>query len=281
MVYSTGPSDASGGMRQLRDGRPQPPRPARGQHVRRRGREPVRRQRDGHAVDVGARRRHRVVVDIAAAAGRGASATSGRDPARRVGQRVRPRLRPPEDADLGVTVDGATAPHTDDGTALVRVGVQGREVSDDERPPVALTFVVDTSGSMDIHNRLGSGSVVVGPAGQLPAPGRHRRHRHLQHRRPGRAASDTGRESDTIVAAIDELTPHGSTNMAGGLREGYAIAAEAYLEGGLNTVVLASDGVANVGTTARSHSPRRSRSAPTRGSTWPPSATAWATTTTT
>ena len=132
---------------------------------------------------------------------------------------------------------------------LVRVGVQGREVNDDERPPVALTFVVDTSGSMDIRNRLG----LVQSSLALLVNSLH------PDDTVGIVTYSTGAqvvlaptpvaESDTIVDAIDELTPHGSTNMAGGLREGYAMAAEAYLEGGLNTVVLASDGVANVGTT--------------------------------
>ena len=56
---------------------------------------------------------------------------------------------------LGVRVDGAAAPFTDDGTLLVRAGVAAREVSAEERPAAHLTFVVDTSGSMDIRERLG------------------------------------------------------------------------------------------------------------------------------
>ena len=61
----------------------------------------------------------------------------------------------PTDADLGVRVDGAAAPFTDDGTLLVGAGVAAREVSAEERPAAHLTFVVDTSGSMDIRERLG------------------------------------------------------------------------------------------------------------------------------
>ncbi len=155
----------------------------------------------------------------------------------------------PSGTDLGLTVDGAPAPHADDGTVLVRVGVQGRAVDDADRPPVALTFVVDTSGSMDIRNRLGLVQSSLALLVNALRPGDSigivtystRAEVVLE---PTRVA-----DADEIVDAIDELRPSGSTNMAGGLRRGYELAEQAYVEGGLNTVVLASDGVANVGTT--------------------------------
>lgn len=155
----------------------------------------------------------------------------------------------PTDTDLGVTVDGAAAPHAEDGTALVRVGVQGREVADTERPPAALTFVVDTSGSMDVRNRLGlvqsSLALLVNalrPDDSIGIVTYSTNARVLLEPTPVA-------DADTIVEAIDELRPHGSTNMAAGLNQGYALAERAYAESGLNTVLLASDGVANVGTT--------------------------------
>ena len=57
--------------------------------------------------------------------------------------------------------------------------------------------------------------------------------------------ADAGR----IVAAIDALGPGGSTNMEAGLLLGYAQARAAFRPAALNVVVLASDGVANVGVT--------------------------------
>ena len=50
-------------------------------------------------------------------------------------------------------------------------------------------------------------------------------------------------------AAIGSLRPEGSTNAAAGMQLGYAVASEAFREGGINRVILASDGVANVGVT--------------------------------
>ena len=57
------------------------------------------------------------------------------------------------------------------------------------------------------------------------------------------------RDDDEIYDAIDDLRPGGSTNLEAGLRTGYELAEQAYAEGGINRVILASDGVANVGTT--------------------------------
>ena len=38
---------------------------------------------------------------------------------------------------------------------MVRIGVATAELAADERPTAHVTFVIDTSGSMDIRERLG------------------------------------------------------------------------------------------------------------------------------
>ena len=156
---------------------------------------------------------------------------------------------PEPDAEVGVSAQSALAPSLADGTQLVRVGVNTRSASAEDRRPVNVTLVVDRSGSMDIRNRLGlvqsslallaenlrdddTVSVVSFEDRAMPIL-------------PPTPVSDT----DAILAAIDRLTPGGSTNLAAGLRLGYAQAQEAYREDATNLVVLASDGVANVGTT--------------------------------
>ena len=88
-------------------------------------------------------------------------------------------------------------------------------------------------------------------------------------------------EWPTIVDAIDALEPGGSTNMEDGLRLGYEQARESFDPDAVNVVVLASDGVANQGVTDPKCSPTRSPRPATRASTSSPSATGWATTTTT
>ena len=155
----------------------------------------------------------------------------------------------PQGSDLGVVVESGQAPHTTDGTQLVRVGVTTRAIDDAARPPANITFVVDTSGSMDIRERLGT---VKASLALL-----------VQHLNDGDTLSivEYGSEArvlleptpvqdvDRIVAVIDAMRSEGSTNMEAGLMLGYDQARAAFRPGGLNVVVLASDGVANVGST--------------------------------
>jgi Ca-activated chloride channel homolog len=153
---------------------------------------------------------------------------------------------PATDADLAVNVESS---RTEDGPAIVRVGVTSRQLADDARPPANITFVIDTSGSMDIRERLG---LVQSSLALL-----------VRSLRPddtiaivtyGDAASPVlpptpVSEWQRIIDAIDALRPSGSTNMEAGLLLGYKSARGNYDPESLNVVVLASDGVANQGAT--------------------------------
>lgn len=149
---------------------------------------------------------------------------------------------------LGLMADAGPSPFNPD-NIIVRVGVQAEQVRYDDRADVNLTFVVDTSGSMDRSDRLGLVKVAL---------------RRLVAELDGDDTvsivtySDSGdiilpptsiRDSDTILDAIDDLRPGGSTNLEAGLAVGYELASEAFVEDAINRVVLASDGVANVGMT--------------------------------
>ena len=57
------------------------------------------------------------------------------------------------------------------------------------------------------------------------------------------------RQTQKILAAVERLTPGGSTNLEAGLALGYQQAREAFDPEAVNLVVLCSDGVANVGAT--------------------------------
>jgi len=154
----------------------------------------------------------------------------------------------PDDGGLGLSVDGGPSPFDDD-NYLVRVGVQGEQVRDNDRPDAHLTFVVDTSGSMDQPDRLGlvkeslillveeldsSDTVAIvtysDQSGVVLEP---------------TSVSD----DDEIIRAIENLQPGGSTNLEDGLRTGYSLASDVFEDGDINRVILASDGIANVGTT--------------------------------
>jgi Ca-activated chloride channel family protein len=156
---------------------------------------------------------------------------------------------PEPDGTVGVSADSALAPSLSDGTQLVRVGVNTREATQADRRPVNITLVVDRSGSMDIRERLGlvqsslalladslrdDDTVAVVSFEDTAEP--------ILEPTP---VSDT----DAILAAIDELKPGGSTNLEAGLRLGYTEARKSFRDEATNIVLLASDGVANVGRT--------------------------------
>ena len=155
----------------------------------------------------------------------------------------------PTDADLGVLGESALAPGLDDGTQLVRVGVSAREVEATERPRVNVTLVVDRSGSMDIRNRLGLvQSSLALLADRLAGDDTVSVVSFEDQARPILEPTPV-RDTEKILDAIEELQPGGSTNLEAGLRLGYEQAREGFDEDAVNVVVLASDGVANVGDT--------------------------------
>jgi Ca-activated chloride channel homolog len=61
---------------------------------------------------------------------------------------------PPVDETFAIVADGGPTPFTDRDEVLLRVGLQARDVRDHARAETALTFVIDTSGSMEREGRL-------------------------------------------------------------------------------------------------------------------------------
>ncbi|MFB7942919.1 von Willebrand factor type A domain-containing protein [Streptomyces sp. NPDC056049] len=161
----------------------------------------------------------------------------------------RPDYPRPADDGFSVTVDGAAT--GTEGWSLVRVGLATRGADRaGERPPAALTFVVDVSGSMSEPGRLDL----------------------VQHSL--RLAADELRDDDSVALvafsdeaetllpmtrlgearprvreAVDALAVRSSTNLEAGLRTGYDVASEGRREGATNRVVLLSDALANSGET--------------------------------
>jgi Ca-activated chloride channel family protein len=157
---------------------------------------------------------------------------------------------PPGHQAFGIYVDGAPAPFTQsERYHVLRVGILGYQIPEDERKDASLTFVIDVSGSMDMDNRLG----LVKRSLELL----------VEQLRPSDTVSivvygteahvilepTSGSDKDTILEAIYGLHPEGVTNAEAGIRLGYKMAMHSYIPDGINRVVLCSDGVANVGET--------------------------------
>jgi Ca-activated chloride channel family protein len=134
---------------------------------------------------------------------------------------------------------------------LVRVAIKGREVDATKRPASNLVFLIDVSGSMQSRDKLpllkqsmttlveqlderdrvaivvyaGSEGVVLPPT-RLTAEGR-----------------------SMVLQTLANLQAGGSTNGGAGIKRAYQLAMDGKLDGGVNRVILATDGDFNVGVT--------------------------------
>ncbi len=155
----------------------------------------------------------------------------------------------PEDADLGLTAESGVAPTLPEGIEVVRVGVSARELDPEQRPRMNVTLVVDRSGSMDIRNRLGLVQSSLALLADRLADDDTVSVVSFEDQAMPLLEPTLVAETDKILDAIDKLEPGGSTNLEAGLELGYEQARKSFDESGVNIVVLASDGVANVGAT--------------------------------
>jgi Ca-activated chloride channel family protein len=134
---------------------------------------------------------------------------------------------------------------------LVRIGLKSKAISQEATPARNLVFLVDVSGSMMPENRLPLlkrglamlardlrkqdtlTMVVYAGASGLALP------------------ATSGAQQARILDALGRLEAGGSTNGGDGIRLAYKAAREHFIQGGINRVILATDGDFNVGTTSQ------------------------------
>ena len=150
---------------------------------------------------------------------------------------------------FSVNLESASAPWRQE-NRLLRIGLKGREL-EGARPASNLVFLLDVSGSMS-------------PANKLPLLRRAMRLLVDRLRPQDRVAiavyagasglvlrSTPGNQKAEIIQALDHLQAGGSTNGAAGIELAYSVAESNRIEGGVNRVILATDGDFNVGVTDR------------------------------
>lgn len=132
---------------------------------------------------------------------------------------------------------------------MLKVGIQAKEIRESRRKNAILTFVIDTSGSMDMENRLELAKKCL----RLLVDNLEEEDRVaivVYHDNTEVILNHTGLEDrDEILGAIKRLHPGGSTYAEAGLKLGYKLASENFKKDCINRVILCSDGVANVGRT--------------------------------
>lgn len=154
----------------------------------------------------------------------------------------------PDNADqpFKATVTVMPTPWNKD-TQLMHVAIKGYDIAPVATPPANLVFLIDVSGSMDAPDKLpllksafrllvnklkaeDTVSIVTyaGNAGTVLTP-------------------TSVKDKSKILSAIDNLEPGGSTGGAAGIEAAYDLAKQAFVKGGVNRVMLATDGDFNVG----------------------------------
>jgi len=154
--------------------------------------------------------------------------------------------QPTGDAPFSITTKGAVCPWNP-AHSLVLVGLQGKTLEADKLPATNLVFLIDVSGSMADANKLPllkdalkmmvnqltanervAIVVYAGSAGEV-------------------LESTPGNNKQKILTAIDHLQSGGSTAGGEGIKLAYEIAANNFIKGGNNRVILATDGDFNIG----------------------------------
>lgn len=149
---------------------------------------------------------------------------------------------------FAVQVDVTAAPWNQQ-HALARIAVKGREI-EKQRPASNLVLLLDVSGSMNVPNKL----PLLIRGMQLLASQLSENDRVAIVVYAGAAGlvlpSTPGNERGEILAALNNLSAGGSTNGGQGIQLAYRIAREHLIPGGVNRVLLCTDGDFNVGTTS-------------------------------
>lgn len=157
---------------------------------------------------------------------------------------------PPTSPDMPFSIHSELAPAPwSDRHQLLQVGLKGFEPAPAERPPANLVFLVDVSGSMQAANKL----PLVKKSLELLVSKMEARDRIALAVYAGAAGtvlpSTPGNQKATILEAISRLSAGGSTHGSAGIKLAYQLAEQHLIPGGINRVIIASDGDMNVGTT--------------------------------
>ena len=132
---------------------------------------------------------------------------------------------------------------------LARIALKGKTMQPKNRPLSNLVFLLDTSGSMNSANKLPL--VKAGMKMLLSQLGENDRVAIVVYAGSAGLVLDSTPATKTrkIENALNTLAAGGSTNGGQGIQLAYQTARDNFIDGGVNRVILCTDGDFNVGTT--------------------------------
>ncbi len=141
----------------------------------------------------------------------------------------------------------ATADYFDTPRTILRVGIQAREPIAFEKKPTNVAFLVDTSGSMEDPLKLPLVQAVLTEALKVLDPEDQVAVVTYGGSTGVSLASTPAANASQIQNVIDNLGASGGTNGAQGIQLAYDQVRSNFIEGGINHVILCTDGDFNVG----------------------------------
>ena len=147
---------------------------------------------------------------------------------------------------FSVTTNVATTPWNPD-SRLMRIGLRGYDVSGDERPPANLVFLVDVSGSMNSPDKLPLVKSTLSMLADELRP-QDRISIVVYSGAVGTLLSPTSNKA-YVKEAIACMNSGGGTRGGEALDLAYKAARSNFIEGGVNRILLATDGDFNLGVT--------------------------------
>ncbi len=134
---------------------------------------------------------------------------------------------------------------------VIRIGIKGKEITTEALPPANLVFLIDVSGSMYGEEKLGLAKHTLR---LLTEQLREQDSITLITYASGEqvlleATKGTQANKDKILKAINQLEAGGSTHGESAIQQAYQSAEKSYIKGGINRILLLTDGDFNVGIT--------------------------------
>ena len=130
---------------------------------------------------------------------------------------------------------------------LVLIGLKGRELPHDKRPPANLVFLIDVSGSMSSAKKLPLVQLSLQMlVDQMQAKDRISIVTYASSAKIVLEPT-SGDKKDEIIKKIHSLRAGGGTNGSSGIQMAYEQAQKAFVKNGANRVILCTDGDFNVG----------------------------------